>query len=81
MTRIPTSTNEAAPGAGTAGAAQEPAAIPQAEDRAVVVAEAVQVFRSIGVTAGDLRAWAPWCPVLGEMADAMDESQAVAGAA
>jgi hypothetical protein len=51
------------------------------QDREAVVAGVIRVFRGIGVTSGDLRPWAPWCPVLGELADAMDESAAAAGAA
>ena len=43
-----------------------------ARDRAAAVAGATRIFREIGVTAADLRHWAPWCPALGELADAMD---------
>jgi hypothetical protein len=42
------------------------------EDRDVVVAGVTGIFREVGITADDLRAWAPWCPALGELADAMD---------
>lgn len=42
------------------------------QDRDAVIAGTVRVFRSVGVTSGDLRSWASWCPVLGELADAMD---------
>jgi hypothetical protein len=50
-------------------------------DRDAVFAGAIGVFRGIGVTAGDLRPWAPWCPVLRDLADAMDADQKIAGAA
>jgi hypothetical protein len=50
-------------------------------DRDAVFAGAIRVFRGVGVTAADLRPWAPWCPVLGELADAMDADQKLAGAA
>jgi hypothetical protein len=43
-----------------------------AQDRAAVIAGATRIFREIGVTAADLRHWAPWCPALGDLADAMD---------
>jgi hypothetical protein len=49
-----------------------------AEDRAAVVAGVTGIFRQVGITANDLRSWAPWCPALGELADAMDP---LAGAA
>jgi hypothetical protein len=43
-----------------------------AQDRAAVIAGTTRIFREVGVTADDLRAWAPWCPVFGELADAME---------
>lgn len=42
------------------------------QDRDAVVAGAIRIFREVGITARDLRPWAPWCPALGELADAMD---------
>lgn len=51
------------------------------QDRDAVIAGTIRVFRSVGVTSGDLRSWAPWCPVLGELADAMDKDAPMAGAA
>jgi hypothetical protein len=42
------------------------------QDRDAVVAGVTGIFRDVGITAGDLRSWAPWCPALGELADAMD---------
>ena len=42
------------------------------QDRDAVIAGATRIFREVGVTAGDLRPWARWCPALGELADAMD---------
>ena len=50
----------------------EPVPESASEDREAVIAGAIRVFRGIGVTASDLRPWAPWCPVLGELADAME---------
>ena len=52
-----------------------------AQDRDAVIAGATRIFRELGVTAGDLRHWVPWCPVLGEFADAMDADTDMAGAA
>jgi hypothetical protein len=77
MARTPS--KEAALGAGTAGGAASHAR--SDGDRDAVIAGAIQVFRSVGVTAADLRAWAPWCPALGELADAMSKSTPMAGAA
>jgi hypothetical protein len=51
------------------------------QDRDAVIAGTIRVFRGVGVTSGDLRSWAPWCPVLGELADAMDADADMAGAA
>ena len=42
------------------------------QDRDAVIAGTTRIFREIGVTAADLRHWAPWCPALGELADAME---------
>ena len=42
------------------------------QDRDAVIAGTIRVFRSVGITADDLRSWAPWCPALAELADAMD---------
>jgi hypothetical protein len=44
------------------------------QDRDAAIAGAIRVFRELGVTAEDLRYWAPWCPALGTLADAMDDS-------
>jgi hypothetical protein len=53
-----------------------PETMPEAtiQDRDAVIAGATRIFREVGVTAEDLRTWAPWCPVLGELADAMEMS-------
>jgi hypothetical protein len=45
---------------------------PVRKDRNATVTGAISIFREIGVTADDLRQWAPWCPALGELADALD---------
>jgi hypothetical protein len=50
------------------------------QDRDAVIAGATRIFREVGVTAGDLRPWARWCPALGELADAMDADAGMAGA-
>jgi hypothetical protein len=50
----------------------EPIPATAVEDRDAVVAGVTGIFREIGITAHDLRSWAPWCPALGELADAMD---------
>jgi hypothetical protein len=42
------------------------------QDRDAVVAGVTGIFREVGITADDLRSWAPWCPALGELADAME---------
>jgi hypothetical protein len=42
------------------------------QDRDAVIAGTIRVFRGVGITSGDLRSWAPWCPALGDLADAMD---------
>jgi hypothetical protein len=42
------------------------------QDRDTVFAGTIRIFRELGITAADLRAWVPWCPQLGELADAMD---------
>jgi hypothetical protein len=54
---------------------------PAQDDRDAVLAGTIRVFRGVGVTSGDLRSWAPWCPVLEELADAMDADEPRAGAA
>jgi hypothetical protein len=60
---------------------RDPDAIPEtaAQDRGAVIAGATRIFREVGVTAGDLRPWASWCPALRELADAMDADAGMAG--
>lgn len=53
-------------------AALSSASVLAAQDRDAAIAGTIRVFSEIGVTAEDLRQWAPWCPALGELADAMD---------
>jgi len=59
-----------------------PETMPEAttQDRDAVIAGATRIFREVGVTAGDLRPWASWCPALGELADAMDTDPFTVGA-
>jgi hypothetical protein len=51
-----------------------PETMPEAaiQDRDAVIAGATRIFREVGVTAGDLRHWVPWCPALATLANALD---------
>jgi len=59
-----------------------PETVPEAaiQDRDAVIAGTTRILRELGVTAGDLRHWVPWCPALGELADSMDAGAVMAGA-